>query len=181
MGDAAVARPNLPQFEPGYDFYKMRTLVDELNRWIDTVESGESGAGGGGGGGGFEGEHNDLAGRGAANAHPIVAITGLQAALDALLTLVAQNGAAITINDGRITILEDEILVANAQRVDDTTSSTVYYFGEAVPGSLESEPVWRLSRGTFITPGEDDFELEWADGNNSFDNVWDDRLAGSYS
>ena len=154
-----MARPSLPQFEPDYDSYKMRVLVDELNRWIATVESGESGAG--------SGVHNDLSGRGASDAHPISAITGLQPALDGL--------------DGRITILEVEILAANAQRVDDTTSSTVYYFGEAVPGSVDGDSVWRLSRGTFITPGEDDFDLEWADGDNNFDNKWDDRLTATYS
>lgn len=37
----------------------------------------------GGTGGGFDGEHNDLDGRSTADAHPISAITGLQAALDA--------------------------------------------------------------------------------------------------
>lgn len=174
-----MARPNLPQFDPVYDAYKMRQLVDEINRWVDTVESGSSGAGSGGGG--FEGVHNDLDGRSAADAHPITSITGLTAALASLSALIAVNGAAISVNDGRITILEDEILAANAQRVDDTTQSTVYYFGEAVPGSLDAAAVWRLSRGTFITPGQDDFELEWADGDNNFDNIWDDRLVASYS
>ena len=36
----------------------------------------------GGTGGGFDGEHNDLDGRSTADAHPITAITGLQAALE---------------------------------------------------------------------------------------------------
>lgn len=96
MGDAAVARPNLPQFEPDYDFYKMRTLVDELNRWIDTVESGESGAGSGGGTG--TGVHNDLTGRDAADAHPITAITGLTATLAGLSSSIATNTANIAFN-----------------------------------------------------------------------------------
>ncbi len=69
-----MARPSLPQFDNDYDTYKMRTLVDELNRWIGTVESGESGAG--------SGVHNNLTGRSDADAHPISAITGLQIELD---------------------------------------------------------------------------------------------------
>ena len=39
---------------------------------------------GGGSGGSFDGGHNDLSGRDAAEAHPISAITGLQAALDGI-------------------------------------------------------------------------------------------------
>ncbi len=96
MGDAAVARPNLPQFEPEYDYYKMRNLVDELARWIDTVESGESGAGGGNGGG--TGVHNDLTGRDAADAHPISAISGLTATLAGLSSSIASNTANIAFN-----------------------------------------------------------------------------------
>ena len=45
--------------------------------WTTTVNTG-----GGGGGGTFDGVHNDLDGRSAADAHPISAITGLQTTLD---------------------------------------------------------------------------------------------------
>ena len=197
-----AGRPNLPQFEGEYDEYKMRVLVDDLQRWFRSVESdiqavtvaaSE-----------FAGEHNDLAGRDAADAHPISAISGLQSTLDgkASSAVVAANTAAIGVNaaaigvnataigvntgaiaghETRITDLENEAVATFAQRVDDTTSSSVYYFGEAQPGVVDASALWRIQRITFITPGEDDVDIEWADGNSSFDNVWDDRLILGYS
>jgi hypothetical protein len=78
------------QFENIYDVYKMRTLVDDLERKFreQNLEF-ES----------FSGIHNNLAGRDAADAHPISAITGLTAALAAInLTLVD--------HESRIAVLE---------------------------------------------------------------------------
>ena len=103
-----AGRPNLPQFDREYDQYKMRALVDDLQRWFRSVENDLQAATQAASE--FAGEHNDLDGRSADDAHPISAITGLQAALDSLLSLIAANGAAIIVNDGRITILEDEVL-----------------------------------------------------------------------
>lgn len=110
-----MARPNLPQFEPYYDYYKMRTLVDELSRWIDTVESGESGAGGGNGAGGVT-VHNNLSGRSAADTHPITAITDLQATLNGKASV-----ASVTALDVRVTENENDLDQARTQR---------YFLGE---------------------------------------------------
>ena len=196
-----MAKPSLPQFERDYDSYKMRQLVDELNRWVETVESGESGAGGGSP---VTGVHNDLSGLGAPNAHPISSISSLQSLLDAKANQAALDALEVTVDgnsfniaaldirvtdneaelvdhETRITILESETVATLAQRVDDTTSSTIFYFGEALPGQLNSNATWRIQRITFITPGEDDVEIEWADGNSNFDNVWNNRLALVYS
>lgn len=89
-----MARPSLPQFEPEYDYYKLRQLVDELNRWIDTVEAGESGATPPP----VTGVHNDLTGRDAADAHPQSAITDLVTDLAAQLALIAAHIADATIH-----------------------------------------------------------------------------------
>jgi len=69
----------------------MAALTVEFPQVVWTVEFGGDEVvvaevtmtGGTGGGGTFDGEHNDLDGRSTADAHPISAITGLQAALDA--------------------------------------------------------------------------------------------------
>jgi hypothetical protein len=61
--------------------------------------------------------------------------------------------------------------------VDEPDSSTAYV-GEAALGSATSAAVWRIKRisvsGTVTT-------ITWADGNENFDNVWDNRASLSYS
>jgi hypothetical protein len=64
-----------------------------------------------------------------------------------------------------------------ATRIDEA-SETVTYFGWAVPGITDSLPRWRIMRQTVsgtVTSGE------WADGNESFDNIWADRASLTYS
>lgn len=60
----------------------------------------------------------------------------------------------------------------------DKVSSTLFYGGKAVPGSITSDPVWQIQKILLIG---DDVEITWADGNGNFDNIWDDRLSLSYS
>lgn len=66
--------------------------------------------------------------------------------------------------------------VPYAKRTDFVGDSTIYK-GEAEPGSLETDAVWRISKITFI--GEDASE-QWAAGNAGFTNVWADRLSLAY-
>ncbi|MEB3151421.1 MAG: hypothetical protein VKL60_20680 [Sphaerospermopsis sp.] len=59
----------------------------------------------------------------------------------------------------------------------DSGDSAVYYIGKAAIGSLTSEAVWQISRvdestGTVI---------EWADGDGSFNNIFDNREALTYA
>jgi hypothetical protein len=69
-------------------------------------------------------------------------------------------------------------IVPRARRKDWSDDLTVCYEGWAEPGSGTSDPVWRIRKTTFV--GDDSSEL-WADGNDSYDNVWDDRLTLSYA
>ncbi len=60
-------------------------------------------------------------------------------------------------------------------RVDEA-SATVTYIGYAEIGSSQASAVWRIkkidtSSGTSII---------WADGNDNFDNVWNNRAALTY-
>ncbi len=81
------------QFENEYDVYKMRALVDDIERMFGgvQVEFAEIAAT----------EHNDLPGRDAADCHPISAITGLTAALAAINATLADHETRITILEGQ--------------------------------------------------------------------------------
>ena len=63
----------------------------------------------------------------------------------------------------------------------DETDGTVLYIGQAYASAVESEAIWQIQRITFTTPGTDDLDIEWADGNTAYDNIWANRLALSYS
>lgn len=57
------------------------------------------------------------------------------------------------------------------------------YFGEAMPGTLNSEAGWRIYRYEYETI-EGDLEvvgIRFASGDTSFDKVWDDREDYEYS
>lgn len=58
-----------------------------------------------------------------------------------------------------------------AIRVDDASTS-VTYVGEASLGAPESSPIWRIKKLETIGSV---FKITWADGNQAFDNVWNDR------
>ena len=60
----------------------------------------------------------------------------------------------------------------------DEASSSVTYFGFAAIGAGESSSVWKIKRMTLsgtIT------KVEYADGNNNYDNNWSNRTSLSYS
>lgn len=61
-----------------------------------------------------------------------------------------------------------------------TTDPVPRYVGYAIPGTAESAAMWRIAR---ITSDADDnpVKVEWADGNEAYDNVWADRAVLSYS
>jgi hypothetical protein len=60
----------------------------------------------------------------------------------------------------------------------DEVSASVTYIGEAAFGSSEASAVWRIFKlsvsGTVTS-------MTWADGNDEFDNIWNNRASLSYS
>lgn len=64
-----------------------------------------------------------------------------------------------------------------ARRIDEVDAST-QYVGLAPIGTTDSEDKWQIKRilktGTVTA-------IEYADGDDKFDNVWDNRLSLSYS
>jgi hypothetical protein len=78
--------------------------------------------------------------------------------------------------------IEDQPVVTIQQvyskRVD-FINDNLLYKGEAIVGSAHLSPVWRISR---ITIGNDgDVTTEYANGSDSFTNVWTDRTILGYS
>lgn len=76
---------------------------------------------------------------------------------------------------GPASVNEDE--VPYSKRIDFLNDGLLYR-GEAQPGAIESNPVWRIRRIT-IGPDGDTLE-EWADGDASFSKRWSDRATLSY-
>lgn len=67
---------------------------------------------------------------------------------------------------------------ALAIQSDSTSTPTVTYIGQAQPGTLTSAASWQIIRYT-ITNGN--VSGQYADGNSTFDNIWDNRTALVYS
>ncbi len=60
----------------------------------------------------------------------------------------------------------------------DEVSDTVTYIGKAIPGSDNDEAVWQIKK--MVIDGNET-SIEWADGEASFDKVWDDRTSLTYT
>ena len=59
------------------------------------------------------------------------------------------------------------------------TIGSYMYIGTAPSNSTISDPVWQIIRLTFTAGAVS--AIEWADGNQSYDNKWTERLTKSYS
>lgn len=79
--------------------------------------------------------------------------------------------------DVRSNPLAIEEVVGYTIRID-RASGTTWYIGRALPGSATSSAVWQIMRLTFS--GGLLTAVEWADSNDNFDNVWDNRASLSY-
>ena len=67
-----------------------------------------------------------------------------------------------------------------ATLIDDVTTAQVMYVGYAIPGSATSSAVWQI-RKIDESGSPTTLALSFADGNQSFDNIWDNRASLSYS
>ncbi len=96
-----------------------------------------------------------------------------------VLVTNAGGASAVNIQDGGNSITVDgEVSSPDYALVMDEASSTVTYVGLAVEGTATSAASWKIKK---ITISGTVTSITWADGNNSFDNVWDNRASLSYS
>lgn len=64
-------------------------------------------------------------------------------------------------------------------RIDESDPLSIYY-GLAATGSATNQAVWSIRRET-KTKENDIVIVEWADGNELFDNIWDERRNLEYA
>jgi hypothetical protein len=60
----------------------------------------------------------------------------------------------------------------------DFSNASLIYLGEAKIAAIGSDPVWRISRLTITATS---VKTEWANGNEQYSNIWDNRTTLSYS
>ena len=65
-----------------------------------------------------------------------------------------------------------------ATQVDKTSTTDVIYVGDAVISSLTSNAVWRIQK---IDKTGGNVSIKWADGDELFNNIWDNRTSLTYS
>lgn len=53
------------------------------------------------------------------------------------------------------------------------------YIGKALPGTLSSSAAWRIKKLTYS--GMNVTDIQFADGDTNFDNIWDNRESLNYS
>jgi len=63
------------------------------------------------------------------------------------------------------------------QALVDLTDSDNLYIGEAKPGTLTSQSLWRIVK---IEISDELISILYADGDDLFDNKWDDRTSLTY-
>ena len=78
--------------------------------------------------------------------------------------------------DQIISALGDNGINNKLLQVDEVGTTT--YLGYADAGTLTSAASWAIKR---IVETGNDASITWADGNTSFDNIWDNRASLTYS
>lgn len=59
-------------------------------------------------------------------------------------------------------------------------SNNLIYSGKALTGSSKATACWQIKKYTY--DGSSNLtDIQFCDGNNNFDNVWNDRVSYSYS
>lgn len=111
--------------------------------------------------------------------------TDLRDALNLMLQSSVNGGATEAKQDTELEVLGQILIALNNLkntmsggvgcrqpiRIDESYPNMIYN-GFAVTGSSPSNPVWAIQR---VTKDKDIIIYEWADGNELYDNVWDDR------
>lgn len=63
-------------------------------------------------------------------------------------------------------------------RIDYDGSNNPIYIGKADIATVTATPLWQIQKLTYT--GSNLTSVTWADGNDSFDNVWDNRASLTY-
>jgi hypothetical protein len=66
------------------------------------------------------------------------------------------------------------------RNIDSGGNGNITYIGDADPSSATSDAGWSIKK-IVIEASTGSTSITWADGNASFDNIWDDHLTLNYS
>jgi len=86
-----------------------------------------------------------------------------------------EHGAAGDISTGRRLKYTQNVPL---KKIIDQASATVTYIGEAHPSATTAQALWRIKK---IDQTSNPITIFFADANDNFDNVWNDRASLSYS
>jgi hypothetical protein len=69
---------------------------------------------------------------------------------------------------------------------EDTVDANVYYVGNARPRTAAATAAWRIQKIVLAgagssSPGDTSLTVFWANGDDRFEHVWDDRQSLSYT
>ena len=95
---------------------------------------------------------------------------------DDVYVLVAPQETSLYLSDVGLQGPANEDDLAYDLEIDDTSTPSATYIGQADPGTDVATAGWRIKR---ILEGTGT-SVDWADGTAAFDKVWDDRLAYTY-
>lgn len=95
------------------------------------------------------------------------------------MNLVEQINSLATAIAVDIKDLRDTVDIMKYSTRIDFASDFLIYKGEAIPGSRNTEPVWRIHQLVISLDG--DVTEGWAGGTAVFNKKWSDRLSYSYS
>jgi len=139
-------------------------------------EKGDSGEQGAAGASGSDG----ATGASGTSVHTGTGVPGAGLGNDGDVYIDADNGDIYDKDLGSWTLQGNVVDVAQTVRTDtDGLDPEKIYRGGAVPGTLTSAAAWRVEEIVIATDG--DVTILFADGNDNFDNIWDNRAALSYS
>lgn len=84
---------------------------------------------------------------------------------------VDSSGNVIVGGDSSLTYIQALAVISGTSKVE--------YIGLAIPGTAKSVASWQIKKLTYS--GNNVTDIQFADGDNNFDNVWNDRSGLSYS
>ena len=117
-----------------------------------------------------------------------VSVVDAQVTFDNHLVLTLSNGSEIDAGEIYISNNNQVVQMTQVRGAEETVTYTtrydqvsevLAYKGEALVGSLDSAPVWRIQKLVFNAEG--DVTITWVNGNADFRYVWNDRNSLTYS
>ena len=85
-------------------------------------------------------------------------------------------------NDSAVDVLNKRLSpeINYTQKFENDSLGRAIYIGFAEPGSATSDPKWQIRKQTKDSIGAAT-DIQFANGENTFDKIWDDRASYSYS